>query len=91
MRRLAVFTFLFLAVALPALAGFMDEVPRITVDELKSGLDRGAKTVILDVRSRSSYGSSGVMIKGAVRIPPDELNDRAAELPPGREIVTYCT
>lgn len=91
MRRLAVFTLLFLALALPALAGFMGEVQRITVDELKSRLDRGAKIVILDVRSRSSYGSSDVMIKGAVRIPPDELNDRAGELPPGREVVTYCT
>lgn len=91
MRRLAVFTLLFLAVALPALAGTMDEVRRITVGELKSRTERGAKIVILDVRSRSSYDSSDVMIKGAVRIPPDELNDRAAELPIGREIVTYCT
>lgn len=91
MRRLAVFILLFLALALPALAGFMDTVQRVTVDELKSRLDSGAKIVILDVRSRSSYGSSDVTIKGSVRIPPDELNDRAGELPPGREVVTYCT
>jgi len=91
MRRLFVFTLLLLAVALPALAGTMDEVRRITVGELKSMIDHGAKIVILDVRSRSSYDSSDVMIKGAMRIPPDELNDRAGELPIGREVVTYCT
>ena len=82
---------LLLAAALPAFAAVMTEVPRISVDELKGRLDRGEKVVILDVRSRSSYGASDVIIKGALRIAPDELNDRAAELPLGREIVTYCT
>lgn len=91
MRRLFVFTLLLLAAALPAMAGTMDEVQRVTVGELKSMIDRGARIVILDVRSRSSYDSSDVMVKGAVRIPPDELNDRAGELPIGREVVTYCT
>ena len=91
MRRLVVITLFVLAAALPAFAGFMDEVPRITVEELKSRLDGGAKILILDVRSRSSYASSDVSIKGAVRIAPDELNDRARELPVDGEVVTYCT
>lgn len=91
MRRLVVITLLVLAAALPAFAGFMGEVPRITVAELKSRLDGGAKILILDVRSRSSYASSDVAIKGAVRIAPDELNERARELPVDSEIVTYCT
>lgn len=91
MRRLAVFFFLFLAAALPAMAGFMDEVQRITVEELNARVAHGEKVVILDVRSRSSYKSSDISIKGSVRIPPDELNDRAHELPMSTPVVAYCT
>lgn len=75
----------------PALAAGPDEVPRITPAELKAKFDAQAGVVILDVRTQGSYAVSKFKIKGAVRIPPNELSARAAELPMGAEIVTYCT
>jgi len=84
----AVLTVLFVA---HSLAFGPEGVPRITVDELKSRMGDAAPPVILDVRSKSSYEISNVKVKGAVRIPPGELEARADELPADREIVAYCT
>lgn len=89
-KKAAVFiiTLLMLA-AIPAFARMDDDVPRITVQELKARLDRRENITVVDVRSRGSYERSKVKIKGAVRIPPDELNERASELPMGSELVFY--
>lgn len=77
--------------AAPSFAAGPADVPRITVDELRGRLDKGENIVIVDVRSRNSYNASKVKIKGSVRIALDEINDRAVELPMGKELVTYCT
>lgn len=63
------------------------EVERITIEELKALLDRNAPVVILDVRG----GAVDTKIKGALRLPLDELERRLSELPREREIVTYCS
>ena len=67
------------------------EVPRITVDELKEKLAKNAHVFIIDSRSQGSYDSSEIKIKGAVRIPADEVEARLKEIPHDREIVVYCT
>ncbi|HUT15060.1 MAG TPA: rhodanese-like domain-containing protein [Anaerolineae bacterium] len=64
-----------------------DEVPRITVEELKSRLDAGKKVVVVDTRSRQSYDNRH--IAGAVSIPGSELAERYAELPRAVQIVLY--
>ena len=64
-----------------------DEVPRITVEDLKVRLDAGKKVVVVDTRSRQSYDNRH--IAGAVSIPPSELAERYAELPRGVELVLY--
>ncbi|MBI1910548.1 MAG: hypothetical protein HYS21_00940 [Deltaproteobacteria bacterium] len=89
---ISVFIFVFVLSAFMTADAFAqrpDDVPRITAQELKSKLDRGENVVIIDVRSRGSYEASRVKIKGAIRIPPDEIAKRAAELPMGREIDLY--
>ena len=68
-----------------------DAVPRVTVEELKAMLLGGRDVVILDVRSGGSYNASKVKIKGAVRIPPQELKDRLSEISKGKKVVAYCT
>ena len=75
----------------PAFALGPQDIARITVQELKARLDNGEDIVVVDVRSGSSYDSSGVKIRGAVRISPYELEQRASELPPGKELALYCT
>jgi 3-mercaptopyruvate sulfurtransferase SseA len=67
------------------------EIARITVDELKERLAKNASVFIIDSRSQGSYDGSEIKIKGAVRIPADEIESRLSEIPRDREIVVYCT
>ena len=67
------------------------EIARITVDELKEKLAKKAPVFIIDSRSPGSYDNSEIKIKGAVRIPMDEIESRLSEIPRNREIVVYCT
>jgi len=67
------------------------EIPRITVEELKAKLAKNAPVFIIDSRSPGSYDNSEIKIKGAVRIPMDEIESRLNEIPRDREIVVYCT
>lgn len=67
------------------------KAPRITGKELKRRLDAGEDVVLLDVRSPADYAASRVKIINAVRIPLDELEKRAGELDPDKEVAAYCT
>lgn len=67
-----------------------DNVPRISIQELKAKMDSGEKIIILDVRSGGDYQSSKVKITGSIRIPIDQISARSKDLPEGVEIITYC-
>ncbi len=67
-----------------------DGIPRMTIQELKGKMDSGDRIVILDVRTAEDYSTSPYKIRGAIRIPLDELKSRYTELPAAAEIVTYC-
>ena len=79
--------------ALPVVEGDSDDPApnRITIKKLKQKMDANEDFVVLDVRSRTAYLGSTVKIKGAVRIPPEELEERMRELPKDKLIVAYCT
>lgn len=79
--------------ALPVIEGDPDEPvrDRITIQKLKQKMDDKEGIIILDVRSNADYQSSSVKIKGAVRLPPGEIEARLKELPTDKEIVTYCS
>ncbi len=74
-----------------AMALSIYDVERITPEEVMALMDAGEKIVIVDLRSRGAYESGEIRIKGDIRIPPDELEERMYELPMGAEIITYCT
>ncbi|HEY8866768.1 MAG TPA: ArsR family transcriptional regulator, partial [Solirubrobacteraceae bacterium] len=63
------------------------EVEAIGRDELLARLGRG-DVVLVDVRPHEEFEAGH--IDGARSIPIEELEDRLAELPPGREVVAYC-
>jgi rhodanese-related sulfurtransferase len=42
----------------------------------------------VDVRNKDELGDG--IIKGALNIPADELEQRAAELPKEKKVITYC-
>ncbi|MRR16761.1 MAG: hypothetical protein EG826_09940 [Deltaproteobacteria bacterium] len=75
----------------PAEARAADSIPRMSVQELKGKMDSGDRIVILDVRTAQDYSTSPNKIRGAIRIPVDQLKSRYTELPAAEEIVTYCT
>jgi 3-mercaptopyruvate sulfurtransferase SseA len=65
-----------------------DDVRRISVEELRAALEKGA-AVVVDVRTPEQYRAGH--IKGAILIPGDEIAKRTGELPKDRLIVTYCS
>ncbi len=75
----------------PAAFSQTDDVPRITVQELKAKMDGGKDVVIIDTRLGHDYEGSKIKIKGAIRISFVQLEDRYKEIPANKEIVTYCT
>ncbi|GMR05287.1 MAG: hypothetical protein BMS9Abin24_087 [Thermodesulfobacteriota bacterium] len=92
MRRLV--PFFLLAAVLIFHAAAIAQVRGVTfVDaaELKAMVEKGEPVALLDVRSRGAYDHGDTVIKGAIRIVPDELVDRAWELPMGKVIATFCT
>ncbi|HLC18846.1 MAG TPA: rhodanese-like domain-containing protein [Thermodesulfobacteriota bacterium] len=67
------------------------KAPRITKEELKAKLERGEDITLIDVRNDKDYAESDVRLPGAVRVPLGELEARAGEFDPEREVVAYCT
>ncbi len=64
-----------------------EDVEAIGRVELIARMGRG-DVVLIDVRPAHEYEAGH--IKGARSIPLDELQERLAELPAGREVVAYC-
>ena|SRR5262252_7370638 len=63
---------------------------RITVDELKTKLEKGEPVVIIDSRSPMSYASSNKQIKGAIRVPPSDIGPHVKDIPKDKELIVYC-
>lgn len=66
-------------------------VSRMTVDELKAAIDRGERPFVVDLRHKLEFLVNPRTVSTAVRISPDELSLRQAEIPRDREVVLYCT
>jgi len=66
-------------------------VSRMTVDELKAAIDRGESPFVVDLRHKLEFLVNPRTVSTAVRISPDELSLRHAEIPRDREVVLYCT
>jgi sodium/hydrogen antiporter len=72
-------------------AGPAGDVPRVTVAQLAERLAGSDPPLVLDVRTRSQYGSDSGRIPGSVRVPPDQVAEWAAERDRTRQVVAYCT
>jgi len=64
-----------------------DDTEAVGTAELLRRLGAG-DVVVIDVRPAAEYRAGH--LAGAVHIPLEELADRLAELPDGREVVAYC-
>jgi membrane protein DedA with SNARE-associated domain len=66
-------------------------IARISPGELKRRLDSAEPTFILDLRHSLEFDQQPAMIPGALRMSPDDLDQRFGEIPTNQEIVLYCT
>ena len=73
----------------PAVAPVADD--RITIDQLKARLDAGTQILILDVRALDGWSSSTNKIKGAVRVPMEDVDKKKEAWNKATEIITYCS
>lgn len=64
---------------------------RISPEDLHSMLDAGRKVVIVDLRHSLDSISDPRVLPGAIRMLPEDVTARAANLPADQEIVLYCT
>jgi hypothetical protein len=64
----------------------------ITIDELQRLWKAKEPVTILDVRTDRSLEGDGTQAKGAVRMPPDHVIERAGELglKPEGWLIAYC-
>jgi len=63
----------------------------ITVAETRTLLDRGDPVIFIDSRNPIAWASSKIKIRGAIRVPIDEVPEHLAALPRGRHLIAYCT
>ncbi len=67
------------------------EIPRITPSQVAEILSRGEPVAFADARSPAAYGSATHQIPGSARVPPDDVDAHAADLPRSATVVAYCT
>jgi rhodanese-related sulfurtransferase len=72
-------------------AGEAMEPTRVTVDELKTRLDRGEQFAFVDTRNPKAWGEAESKLPGAIRVPADEVETHLDEIPKDRTVITYCT
>ncbi len=63
---------------------------RITIQDLKAKLGAGTTVLILDVRAADGWDSSTTKIKGAIRVPYEDVEKKMKDWKKTQEIVTYC-
>jgi membrane protein DedA with SNARE-associated domain len=64
---------------------------RIQPEELKAEMDAGQSLVILDLRHALDSLPDPRTIPGAIRMKPEELQQRYQQIPSDSEIILYCT
>ena len=63
----------------------------LTVADVKDLIDRGQPIAFIDSRNPIAWGSSNVILPGALRIPIDDVARHLPALPRDRRLIVYCT
>jgi membrane protein DedA with SNARE-associated domain len=66
-------------------------VARIPAEELKARLEAGEALTIVDLRHPLDWLADPRTLPGAIRMKPDEIEQRNQEIPRDREVILYCT
>jgi membrane protein DedA with SNARE-associated domain/rhodanese-related sulfurtransferase len=65
-------------------------VARITPVELKQLMDNGKESVVVDLRDILDHMADPYTIPGALRISPEELEQRHQDIPRDRDVILFC-
>ncbi len=64
---------------------------RITAAEVNALAQRGTPIAFVDSRNPVAWGESPIKLRGAIRVPADEVDRHLKEIPRDTLVVTYCT
>jgi membrane protein DedA with SNARE-associated domain/rhodanese-related sulfurtransferase len=64
---------------------------RLTPDQLRARLESDDPIRIVDLRAAIEYKATRQIVPGAIRMDPEELDDRHDEIPRDCDVVLYCT
>lgn len=67
------------------------DTERISVEELNDKMQRGEDIALVDLRHPLDYLPDPRTIPGALRMKPEDVEERQLEIPRDREVVLYCT
>ncbi len=66
-------------------------IARITPEELQRKQEAGENLVVIDLRHSMDFEADPGVIPGAMRVSPEEFEQRHEEIPRDRDIILYCT
>jgi hypothetical protein len=66
-------------------------IARITPEELFEKVSAGEKLTVVDLRGLVEFEVDPATVAGAIRMLPDEVEQRHQEIPRDRDVVLYCT
>jgi rhodanese-related sulfurtransferase len=67
------------------------DTTRVTVDEVRTRMERGEPFTFIDSRNPQAWAESNVKLPGAIRVPADEVENHLVEIPKERVVIVYCT
>lgn len=64
---------------------------KVTIVQVKEWMDEGAALVLLDSRGEGSWRAATSKARGAIRVPPHDVERHIGSVPEEGTIVVYCT
>lgn len=62
---------------------------KVDIDEVKERLNRGDGITVVDSRSAAAWSDSDIKAAGAIRVPPDDVEEHISGMSRDDYIVTY--
>jgi hypothetical protein len=66
-------------------------VLRLEPQQLKDMMDAGLQLVVVDLRHPADFASEPRSILGAIRMSPEELDQKHEQIPRDQDVILYCT
>ncbi len=63
----------------------------LSVAEVRTILERGDPVTFIDSRNPIAWASSKIKVRGALRVPIDEVPEHLNTLPRDQQLIVYCT